>query len=664
LSIIIPSGSFDYIFCGTGASASLLLLEMHQADLLQDARVLLIDRVKKDTRDKTFCFWSHDQEPIGHALKPIISHAWDTVILPNEQKTSLFPYKYNHISSIDLYKQIDQLCETFQWTHLLAEIDAVSEDAEGPFIQIAEQKIRGTTIFDSRTPTHAHSKAGQTHIHQSFVGWMIETPTAMDSPLAFRIMDFDIEQLGHTQFVYVLPFSPTTALVEVTRFGSDILQLSEAEELLEEYTSRRFGSFTKLGIEQGCIPMSNTPFESTNVSGVVYLGARNYNIKPSTGYAFKNMYYHARELTKTMKNGGNVSELNIQHADAFKGRFAFYDSLLLDILQRQPQEGKRIFLSLFESIGIQKVMRFLDEKTSFQEDISIFIKLPWKPFLSSLARKSFHSESFRPILLTFLTLLLLVLGYNTDAQRYVSFSLLALGFITIGIPHGAVDHLLAAGRWDSKIFPMFIFKYLALMALMALVWVYNSSLGLSVFLLYSSWHFGQADGALWNFKKPTSFLWGASVLVYLLGTHLQETNAILGSMGNKTFPAAIPVWALLPWLLWAIRRKQSSFAITVFWLLLGSQLPLVIAFGLYFIGQHSYTGWQHIQRHLNMSNKAIWLHSLPFHVGAWLFLALFYFLWPIQPNLNEQLPWGVFFIFIACISFPHVLAMQTVYRVK
>jgi lycopene beta-cyclase len=657
-----PSGHFDYIFCGTGASASLVLLEMHQANLMKDATVLLIDRVKKDTRDKTFCFWSQQDEPIGHALNPIISHAWESVILPNGKEESLFPFRYNHISSIDLYKNIDQLSVEYQWTHLIAEIDAISEDVAGPFIQIEEQIYRGGTIFDSRTPIHAPSQAGQTHIHQSFVGWMIETPSPMKASHAFRFMDFNIAQSGHTQFVYVLPFSPTTALVEVTRFGAEILQTNEAEELLEKYMSQHFGNYTKLGIEKGCIPMSNAAIETLNVSGVVHLGARNYNIKPSTGYAFKNMYYHAREVAETIQKGGNVSSLNIQHVDAFKGRFAFYDTLLLDILKYQPHEGKRIFLSLFESIGIQKVMRFLDESTHLREDISIFIQLPWKPFLASLARKSFQSQLLRPILLTLLTLLLLVLGFNTEAQRYVSFGVLALGFITVGIPHGAVDHLLESRRWEFKKAPSFIIRYLALIGVMALVWMFNSTLGLSIFLLYSSWHFGQADGVLWKFSKTTSFLWGASVLLYLLGTHLIETNAIIGEMGSSSLPFTIPVLALLPWWGWAIFRKQYAFVITVFWLMLGSQIPLIIAFGLYFIGQHSLTGWQHIQRHLKLSHKAIWLHSLPFHLGAWIILGLFYFIWSVQLSINEQAPWGVFFIFISCISFPHILAMQSVYR--
>jgi lycopene beta-cyclase len=664
MNLFIPSGLYDYIFCGTGASASLLLLEMHQAGLLQEARVLLIDRVKKDTRDKTFCFWSHEQEPIGYSLKPIISHKWGTVILPNKQKKSILPYNYNHVSSFDLYQQIEQLSEIFQWHHVIAEIEAVAEDADGPFTQINGQKIRGTTIFDSRTPNYATPNVGQTHIYQSFTGWIIETQTAIADPTAFRLMDFNIEQSGHTQFVYVLPLSPTSALVEVTRFGSDILEQPEAEKLLEKYTKHHFGTFTKIGFERGCIPMSNSPLENNSISSVVHLGARNYNIKPSTGYAFKNMYYHARKLTETMLNGGNISDFNVRHSDVARGRFAFYDALLLDILKRHPQEGKRIFLALFESVDIQKVMRFLDEQTSFKEDISIFIQLPWKPFLLALARKLLHSQSFRPTVLTLLTLLLIILGYNSDAQLYLGYFLMAIGLVTIGIPHGAVDHLLAIGQWDFKKVPMFIFKYLALTALMTLIWVFNPTLGLSVFLLYSSWHFGQADGAMWNLKTPTSFLWGASVLAYLLGTHLEETNAILRSMGTITCSTAFPIWTLLPWLCWAIWRKQPSFAITVLWLLLSAQLPLLITFGLYFIGQHSLTGWRDIRHHLNLSNQAVWLHSLPFHMGAWLLLALFYFFWPIQQGANEQHPWGVFFIFIACISFPHVLAMQTVYRAK
>jgi hypothetical protein len=63
-----------------------------------------------------------------------------------------------------------------------------------------------------------------------------------------------------------------------------------------------------------------------------------------------------------------------------------------------------------------------------------------------------------------------------------------------------------------------------------------------------------------------------------------------------------------------------------------------------------------------MSHRSIWLHALPFHAGAWILLFLFFYLWPSTQQGISAGTWGLFFIFIACISFPHVMAMQTVYR--
>ena len=102
--------------------------------------------------------------------------------------------------------------------------------------------------------------------------------------------------------------------------------------------------------------------------------------------------------------------------------------------------------------------------------------------------------------------------------------------------------------------------------------------------------------------------------------------------------------------------------LTILWLVLSAFLPLILAFGLYFIGQHSLTGWQHLKSHLKMSDRAIWLRALPFHAGAWALLLSFFLLdsRPAQPG-GESI-WGLFFIFIACISLPHTLAMNTMYR--
>jgi Brp/Blh family beta-carotene 15,15'-monooxygenase len=122
--------------------------------------------------------------------------------------------------------------------------------------------------------------------------------------------------------------------------------------------------------------------------------------------------------------------------------------------------------------------------------------------------------------------------------------------ILVGIPHGAVDHLLETGSWNLKKAPMFIINYLVLAGVIGVLWLFLPQIALIIFILYSMWHFGQADGKIWGFSSITSFLWGGSVLLYILGTHAQETNTILISMGSIPLPFEIPVIALIPWVLW------------------------------------------------------------------------------------------------------------------
>ncbi|MFM7309953.1 MAG: Brp/Blh family beta-carotene 15,15'-dioxygenase, partial [Flavobacteriales bacterium] len=161
-----------------------------------------------------------------------------------------------------------------------------------------------------------------------------------------------------------------------------------------------------------------------------------------------------------------------------------------------------------------------------------------------------------------------------------------------------------------------------------------------------------------------SFGWGMSVLVYMLGTHADESNAILSEMGVSMVCPEIPAWTMLPWLLiFGFTRNYAGF-ITASWLMVSCQIPLMITFGLYFIGQHSWVGWKHIQAHLQMTHKRMWLHALPFHAMAWALLAVFFFFQTKNFAVSQLFTWGNVFIFLACMSTPHVLFMHLMYRLN
>ncbi|MBC7418661.1 MAG: hypothetical protein H7325_10955 [Pedobacter sp.] len=101
-------------------------------------------------------------------------------------------------------------------------------------------------------------------------------------------------------------------------------------------------------------------------------------------------------------------------------------------------------------------------------------------------------------------------------------------------------------------------------------------------------------------------------------------------------------------------KKSGFIIITLTYLLLSSFLPLLVSFGIYFIGQHSIHGWRHLSKGLNEGSAKLWLKSLPFSLGGVLIIS--YFLFFSGPNYV-----GMFFIVLSCLSIPHVFSMHNFY---
>ena len=71
-----------------------------------------------------------------------------------------------------------------------------------------------------------------------------------------------------------------------------------------------------------------------------------------------------------------------ENEDAPK-RFHFYDTILLNILQKKAYPGKDIFVELFKKNKPQAVLRFLDNESSLKSELKIISSLPKWPFLKA-----------------------------------------------------------------------------------------------------------------------------------------------------------------------------------------------------------------------------------------------------------------------------------------
>jgi lycopene beta-cyclase len=661
----------DYLFAGAGASATLLLMNMEKQGLLKDKKILILDPDAKDDNDKTYCFWAEQNQQLTESCRHLISHQWEKVSVNRNKQESLLPKKYFHISGIHVYKELRRIIDQYHLQRIQSSVVELISIENGVKVITDTNIWESSFVFDSRPPKYLPLQNDDAHLLQSFIGYVITTDVPIANINCVDLMDFNVDQLDATQFVYVLPLGEGKTLVELTRFGLASLTPKEANPVLDLYITQRFGNYKILHIEIGCIPMSTAAISVETIPGVIPIGGRAGAVKPSTGYAFKNMFSHGERLADSLKR--NLPPAVITDSS----RFRFYDRLLLLILTKQPSQGKPIFEALFKKNETKNVLQFLDEKTTLIQDIRIFLTLPMQPFLKAVGwvLSSRMQRIKTPLIVLLLSMLLLFLHKMVpNIFDFIQITVFTAGMFLVGIPHGAVDHLLETGNFKSPIKLSFIIKYISLALFNLVVWIFFPMVALVFFISYSAWHFGQTDWKEWQAQKINAIknaTWGIFILSIILCGHLVETNNILDNMQVFKIPLTDKEGKIASTLLsivaitWAILEKRSRMLLSCLMLLVSIELPLISSFGLYFIGQHSMNGWTHLKEGMRVNNKSLYWKALPFTIGSLMLFAIFIYL--LNNNylaeFNESLL-TVFFVFISCISFPHVMVMNRFYHLK
>jgi len=657
---VIP---YDCVFIGMGASNGLMLLEFIKRGYHQTKRIAIIEPQQKNKNDKTYCFWSSPNDTIVKDLSSIISHQYQFVQTNNNKVQSIQDQPYYCIKSIDFYNLVHEAIASHPFDKYDAPVVALHPLTDSIEIIIEQQVITGAIVFDSRPPVFTQEVRNQSYLLQSFFGYHIRLQNPILHVDTFQMMNFDVDQSCHTQFLYNLPYAPNECLVELTRFGVDTIEIDYAKKILDEKIKAQFGAYEIVAEEEGCIPMTVLKQSASTDKRIINMGARANLIKPTTGYGFKKMHAFASAFE------------NPAQAPLTKARFLFYDHLLLIILIRWPELGKKIFTALFQNNTIQRIFSFLDEKSGISEEVKIFASLPIVPFLKAclIYWTSYIKKGYLFTIGCMLVYFLLSLVSPSIATGFGYAGLIA-GLLLVGIPHGAVDHLLVASKNFNLL--KFVVQYLLIIAAYFIVWQWFPVFSLLLFIAYSAFHFGESEMvemqvSMQSFtQKLFAFVIGLSILLFIIFSHLNESMLVLNNMEGikvlietidffqyKNAVIAISYFSLLP--LWWISKKTCLFLMGI--LLLGTQMPLMLAFGLYFVGSHSVNAWRHIASKLQIAPQKLYLESLPFNVGALIIFIVFLYL----QNANAQLIQSyaaTFFIFLACVSLPHIILMHLFYK--
>ena len=269
---------------------------------------------------------------------------------------------------------------------------------------------------------------------------------------------------------------------------------------------------------------------------------------------------------------------------------------------------------------------------------------------------------------------------------------LSVAVVLTGIPHGAIDHLVAARLYDLQFTwrdqAKFYGGYLALMAVYGALWPVAPAWCLAVFLAMTMYHFGQADMAYWDLPPvPARLLYvsrglfliglpivafpgivdpifeaigGVQVLDWSLATTYQTTTLFalvgqhVGALALSFAAGDVPAW----------KGGREALNVGVLTALFGLVHPLV-AFAVYFGLWHSLGHILELIQFFRRRGEAMSIGG--FYRSAALFTVLSFVLLGglyagLQAFGDREEMIALLFILIAVMTLPHMIIVERLYR--
>jgi lycopene beta-cyclase len=366
---------YNYIITGAGCAGLSLLMHFIQSGKFRDKKILLIDQAPKTSNDRTWCFWE-----TGEGLfQSIVHKQWNKVWFHSDGFSRLLnisPYTYKMVRGIDFYQYcFQQISQQENITVKYAAVDSINYDETS--VTCGNENFYADFIFNSILLEPPKLKTGQFYLKQHFRGWMIETAEAAFQESEATLMDFRVSQQHGTTFTYILPVSPTKAMVEYTLFTKELLQPAEYDEGLSSYITQFISGmpYQVLEVETGVIPMTNYEFTARK-KNVVNIGSAGGLTKPSSGYTFYFIQQHSRALANALILTGKPFI-----APLYSQRFRYYDSVLLNVLSTGKLPGSKVFTDMFRRNKPTDILKFLNNESSLGSDLRIISSLPVRPFM-------------------------------------------------------------------------------------------------------------------------------------------------------------------------------------------------------------------------------------------------------------------------------------------
>lgn len=278
---------------------------------------------------------------------------------------------------------------------------------------------------------------------------------------------------------------------------------------------------------------------------------------------------------------------------------------------------------------------------------------------------------------------------SPEMNRMIAPYLVVASVFLIGIPHGAIDHIISAELFDTdksiKGHIYFYSTYLLIMLMVGLLWVWTPIVGMMLFLLISVYHFGQADMEDYLITGKKNHLDYLIRGLFIIGMILfSDTNVSLPiiSQATDTDLAVLDFTPQSDWLLFfliatmyliysmfltlkkEIRKPINFFGDFILILLLFAICGPLTGFAIYFAVWHSAGHIYEMQQFFKRRKKKLTIAnfyklSLPFTFLSVFGLLILYALNNLSAMEDKLLI--LMFIVISVLTLPHMFIVDKLY---
>ena len=159
------------------------------------------------------------------------------------------------------------------------------------------------------------------------------------------------------------------------------------ERYIKEYLKKYYSisNYKIIKSEYGVIPMTTYPFYKDSTKNITKIGTAGGWVKPSTGYSFKNCEKYSKIILENIKKGKDIRIVP-------KKRYYFLDKILLGVISKYNYRGENIFYRMIKRNPTKKVLKFLNEESTFWEVSKIVISMRSIYFVLIFFRSLFNKR--------------------------------------------------------------------------------------------------------------------------------------------------------------------------------------------------------------------------------------------------------------------------------